>query len=607
MSGSCVTFSCRINDLSGEWMLHAKDHKAGYLFDPFGYLGTKRLQRLRESWPGLFRKEILPVLPVEKLMEDYNPSQGRPTKELYATLGAVLLQQMQDLTDEETIDRFAFDLQWHYALDITEESDQAAYLCAKTLWTMRTKVMREGTAAELFDRVTDKLKEVCEVDTDRQRLDSTQIFSNMRYLGRLRLIAQTSRKFLKNLKRKHPKRFEALSEEVRERYLPQRGQGVFALVKPSESEQTLRTLAEDLFDLIERFGKDQEITGMHSYQLLVRVFSEQCRVEEDGETGAPRIAVKANKEISGDSLQNPSDPDATYGHKGKGYQAQVMETYTEREEEEEDEAEPALNLITYVEVEGAHKNDSQSLIPALEKSRKEGRSPKQVLADSAYGSDDNCTKSRQKGVELIAPVLSGKPAPPVGLADFDYDERHRVRRCPQGHAPNRTRLNKQRHSARFETAVCEACPLREACPVEPGGRGHYLRYTNKELRLEKRKAHQETAAFRDRYRFRSGCEATMSELDRRTGIKHLRVRGMSAVRLCVFLKAAGLNILRASRLRGRSMKPKRGPNRPIQVLQRLLDSVRMGLRRFRMDIFGRYGRLTAEPRLSLRFGAGLAA
>jgi len=41
----------------------------------------------------------------------------------------------------------------------------------------------------------------------------------------------------------------------------------------------------------------------------------------------------------------------------------------------------------------------------------------------------------------------------------------------------------------------------------------------------------------------------MSEFDRRTGVKHLRVRGMKAVRFCVFLKAAGLNILRAAAFR----------------------------------------------------------
>ena len=38
----------------------------------------------------------------------------------------------------------------------------------------------------------------------------------------------------------------------------------------------------------------------------------------------------------------------------------------------------------------------------------------------------------------------------------------------------------------------------------------------------------------------------MSEFDRRTGVKHLRVRGFKAVRFSATLKALGLNILRAA-------------------------------------------------------------
>jgi hypothetical protein len=41
----------------------------------------------------------------------------------------------------------------------------------------------------------------------------------------------------------------------------------------------------------------------------------------------------------------------------------------------------------------------------------------------------------------------------------------------------------------------------------------------------------------------------MSEYDRRTGVKHLRVRGLKAVRFCAILKATGLNILRAAEVR----------------------------------------------------------
>ena len=41
----------------------------------------------------------------------------------------------------------------------------------------------------------------------------------------------------------------------------------------------------------------------------------------------------------------------------------------------------------------------------------------------------------------------------------------------------------------------------------------------------------------------------MSEFDRRTGVKKLRVRGMPAVRFAATMKAAGLNLLRAGAVR----------------------------------------------------------
>ena len=38
-------------------------------------------------------------------------------------LGVMILQQMFDLTDEEAINQFAFNIEWHYALNITYDSD----------------------------------------------------------------------------------------------------------------------------------------------------------------------------------------------------------------------------------------------------------------------------------------------------------------------------------------------------------------------------------------------------------------------------------------------------------------------------------------------------
>jgi len=41
----------------------------------------------------------------------------------------------------------------------------------------------------------------------------------------------------------------------------------------------------------------------------------------------------------------------------------------------------------------------------------------------------------------------------------------------------------------------------------------------------------------------------MSQYDRLTGVKHLRVRGLKAVRFCAILKAAGVNLFRATAVR----------------------------------------------------------
>ncbi|MFZ5764614.1 MAG: hypothetical protein ACOY4H_03350, partial [Thermodesulfobacteriota bacterium] len=43
---------------------------------------------------GLFRQEILPVLPVDALRKHYHDCQGRLSKELYSMVGLMILQRI---------------------------------------------------------------------------------------------------------------------------------------------------------------------------------------------------------------------------------------------------------------------------------------------------------------------------------------------------------------------------------------------------------------------------------------------------------------------------------------------------------------------------------
>ena len=82
-------------------MLHIKNHKQGHLFDPWEHLGPKRRERINSSWAGVFREHILLALPVDSFARCFKTGTGRPTRELYMSLGALILQQMHDFTDEE--------------------------------------------------------------------------------------------------------------------------------------------------------------------------------------------------------------------------------------------------------------------------------------------------------------------------------------------------------------------------------------------------------------------------------------------------------------------------------------------------------------------------
>jgi len=593
--------------LKGISVFHVKDHKTGYIpgLEPFSHLGAKRLRLLKESWAETFRWDVLPELPVHLLTPHYSADQGRPTKELYAMMGMMVLKEMNDLTDEEAISQFAFSIKWHYALNITETDDSHAYVCLRSLREMRAIMSEFGLEQELFQAVADKLANLYDVNPSLQRLDSTHLCSNMRKLGRVSLFVTTIKQFLTSLKRHHADAFKGLDEELRQRYLSKKGDAAFAAMTSCTTNRKLKNVAQDLWELINQFHDQDAITSRTSYKHMVRLFNEQCvetenangeavaiegqpavdataaddgtaetatdtseetdiACEEAGDSNEETASAseevlpvmpKPAKEIPSDSLQNPSDPDASYdGHKGQGFQVQIMETCTESAEEQ------GLSLITHVAVEQAHIHDGTAVMPAIEHAQQNGLVPNRLLVDAAYGSDENLLLAAEQGVELISPTLGTEDTDRVSLDAFSHDDESRITQCPQNHLPTETKQGKKDGLvARFSTEKCSNCPLLNRCRVKEGKKGFYLRYTKKDLRLAARRAYEKSDAFKKLYAMRAGIEAGNSEAKQITGLGRLRVRGMKAVRFAVTMKLVGINIRRATAFKLRQKDPK-GPN-----------------------------------------------
>lgn len=80
------------------------------------------------------------------------------------------------------MEAIAFNGRWHCALDIHDPNDENSYLCLRTLWKFRTMATKENVEDTVFQAITDKLRGHFEVETDKQRIDSVHVFSNMKKL-----------------------------------------------------------------------------------------------------------------------------------------------------------------------------------------------------------------------------------------------------------------------------------------------------------------------------------------------------------------------------------------------------------------------------------------
>lgn len=506
------------------------------LFDPFDNVLTKKTRkRLLDSWAGIFRHVILELMPVETISGYFDPAMGRPTKELYSMAGLLLIKEFMDWTKDEALNAYSFHMDIHYALNLEPVTHD---ISMRTLERYINLFEDDDIAKTVMLEITVTLVDILELNIDKQRLDSTHVFSDMASFGRTRLMGVAIKRFLTQLKRHNSKAYELLDEQLRMRYAPGVNQLFGDTGKDSESRRLLRRqAAEDMYLLIRRFADTAEHAGRGTYKAMERIFYEQCEVHEE------KVCVK--KKTGGNVMQNPSDPGATYdGHKGPGYQVQISETCHPDNE---------VQLITCALPQTAVEPDSTATSEVLDSLEESELLPREMFADTHYCSDENIQAAANRGVELVGPVQCGslvdKDVDHLNVDDFNVDEQtEEVVCCPAGHKPASSIHGKQTGQTKtvMPSSACSQCEFRKECPVEKCRDGYRLYHTAKQRRLAGRHREEATDVFRDRYRIRGGIEGTNSGLKRKTGLGQLRVRGRPAVFHSILLKITGWNILRAS-------------------------------------------------------------
>ena len=509
--------------------------------------------RLEDSWAQLFRTQILPILlrSEDRFAMLYGKT-GRPNFSVARMLGLCFLQELNNLSDQQALDAFGFDIRWRYALDVDEKN---AYLSRRSLVEFRRRLAAKDPdmlmIRSIFEDISKAALKKLGLSASQQRVDSTLIASNICIRGRLDLFHKTIDHFIKSLDKTY---FSRIPKTIKTWY-QREPEGWFGL-SPGQQKTKLEQLSAYLHKLILVFRDDRQVTATEPYQLLVRLFKEQCKVIDTSDSNeGPDKKIKLKKKSKGQSLQSPFDPDASYGHKGKGYSAHITETCNNNK---------SCEIITDYEVHGAARSDMGKAADIVDRLNASGLKPDILYADGGYPSVPSALKVTDQDIEFMTPVNRGRLSDDVmGRDQFKFDKTGLAAQCPKGHKPIEHRMlshNNQKGQrslhAIFNGDTCRKCSVLDRCPVRAPNhraRGCNPRETIGDFRLEvtpeirlrdQMYSHQQTVQWKAQYSIRSGIEATISELKRTHGMGRLRVRRGTKVHFAVACKVIACNIKR---------------------------------------------------------------
>lgn len=469
--------------------------------DSLSGLTERERKALEKSWAKIFADEIFPAIDEERFAVLYSTKASRPNTPVNVIVGALIIKELFDYSDDEMVENLMLDLHLQYALHTTSFEEQP--LSDKTLSRFRKRCYDYETlcGVDLYkDCVKDlggKIAKIMQLNGRVRRMDSMMIESNIRKLSRMELIYTCISKLVVYLKKQHP---DKVTEELDHYTDPNDFNRVFYHHRSSDSEKRTAGLIKDMDTLAKVCGDACE--DVTEYELFLRCLSEQTVVEE----GERRLRTREDGIRRPTQLLNPSDPDATYRIKGnseyRGYVANLEETVGKNG-----------SVVTDYRYEQNTYSDSQFLKDYLEESEQHTEKVT-LVTDGGYSGMENREKAAQKNVELITTKLSGTDTPDI-YAEFQFDETgKKVLQCPAGHRPQNSNYIRQTEQCLISMSreYCTYCPHKDQCRPKIYKRVAKLQISKKSSDRAKLQRTMCGEDFLNYTRLRNGIETVPSNL-----------------------------------------------------------------------------------------------
>jgi len=495
------------------------------IYDSLFLLTGREIKHLKGSWAEIFSKKIFPFIDEGRFSVLYSDNPAtRPNNPANVYFGLLILRDIFNQSDEEALNSLIFDLRYQYALHTTSFKEQP--VSKNSLTNFRSAVYKYNQEhgvdliQEEIESHAQQFSKLLKIEGKTIRMDSLMVSSSCRKLSRLEIIYSTVARLIKVIdKNILPESFKPYLEESHYNDTIYRS-------RDKDLNSKIKRVLKDGLKLYFLSRKDKEISKTEEFKLLSRMLKEQTR----------KGKIKTSLEIAPDSLQNPTDPDATYRKKGKkkhiGYTVNLVEKFDDKH-----------RMITGYDLKKNTYSDQKFAKDTISKLpvEKDGVT---ALVDGAYYSEDIAKKAEAKGIQMVPTNLVGG-GKNSNSDKFEIDEKeHLVKKCPSGHQPITSTFKEGSYRAHFDQKHCSNCPLRKDCSVVKQKKSYLFKVSETKLHRCQLIAKMGTSEYKELAKKRAGIEGLPSVLRRRYKIDHLPVRGEVRVKVWLGFKISAINCKR---------------------------------------------------------------
>jgi len=439
----------------------------------------------------------------------YRDTRGRPSVPPSQLCIALLLQTYDGVSDEEAIDRTAYDLRWKVALGL-EVSDK---LCAKsTLQLFRSKLVLNDAYQQVFIKSIEVCREAGLLKRTKIRaaIDTTPILGRGAVKDTFNLVSdQIHRCVEEACALKGWDSESVVGEHGLGRHFASSFKGSVELDWSDADEK--RALVGQLVgdakvtlalcrEALRGHGAEAECTQpLRAAVALLSDLLAQDIDESNEDGGGPKISKGTAK----DRIISTTDPEMRHGHKShskgfNGFKAGIVA-----------DAEDGVILAT--DARPANMHDGEQAKELLESAvENSGQELDRILGDTAYGGLETREELSSLDAEIIVKAPPGTRRGMFSLDDFKIDESSGRAKCPAGKTSHERRAvnvggDDPGWRYQFSREDCTGCPLRAKC-TRAKSNSKVVQITAKTEALQPLRRDQRTPEFRAKYRERVKVE-----------------------------------------------------------------------------------------------------